>query len=146
MLRGGTLRTVPNARALFPEVVVTGTIGDGRMAQRQGSRREDRGRWGGITLAGKDVQDDVGGVDTVGDRLGAGGLDRQQPVGEHRGEDVDHLPIAIVGAGELAPHALHCRRQHPVLEGCAVAQGAGLAGEYRHTPIPRLRGSKLHAE
>jgi hypothetical protein len=62
----------------------------------------------------------------VGDRFGAGGLDRRQPVGEHRGEDVDHLPIAIVGAGELAPHALHRRRQHPVLEGCAVRKAPGL--------------------
>jgi hypothetical protein len=49
-----------------------------------------------------------------------------------RGEDVDHLPIAVIGTGELAPHALHRRGQHPVLEGCAVAQGAGLAGEHRH--------------
>ena len=71
-------------------------------------------------------------MDAVGDRLGARGLDRWQAVGEHRGEDVDHLPIAVVGAGELAPHALHRRRQHPVLEGCAVAQGAGFAGEHRH--------------
>src|SRR5580704_16031407 len=44
----------------------------------------------------------------------------------------DHLPIAILGAGELAPHALHRRRQHPILEGSAVAQGTGLAGEHRH--------------
>src|SRR5260370_1359956 len=57
--------------------------------------------------AGQDVEKDVGGVDAVGARLGTGGLDRRQPVGEHRGEDVDHLPIAVVGAGELAPHALH---------------------------------------
>ena len=35
--------------------------------------------------------------------FGAGGLDRRQPIGEHRGEDIDHLPIAIVGAGEFAP-------------------------------------------
>ena len=107
------------------------------MAQRQRRRREDRGRRAGIALAGEDVEDDVGGVDAVGDRLGAGGLDRRQPVGEHRGEDVDHLPIAVVGAGELAPHALHRGRQHPVLEGRAVAQGAGLAGEHRHV-MPRV--------
>src|SRR5580704_7062336 len=44
----------------------------------------------------------------------------------------DHLPIAILGAGELAPHALHRRRQHPILEGSAVAKGTGLAGEHRH--------------
>src|SRR5262245_32064578 len=41
-------------------------------------------------------------------------------------------PIAVNGAGELAPDALHRGRQHPILEGCAVAQGTGLAGEHRH--------------
>jgi hypothetical protein len=49
------------------------------------------------------------------------GWNRRQPVGEHRGENVDHLPIAVVDAGELAPYALHGGRQHPFLEGCAVA-------------------------
>ena len=102
------------------------------MAQCQRGRRED-GDWRPrITLTGKDVEDDIGRVDAVGDRFGARGLDRRQSVGEHRGEDVDHLPIAIVGTGEFAPHAFHRRRQHPVLEGCAVAQSAGLAGEHRH--------------
>ena len=71
-------------------------------------------------------------MDAVGECLGAGGLDRRQPVGEHRGEDVDHLPIAVVGAGELAPHALHRGREHPVFEGSAVALGAGLASKHRH--------------
>ncbi len=102
------------------------------MAQCQRGRREDGGRRARITLAGKDVEDDVGGVDAVSDRFGAGGLDRRQPVGEHRGEDVDHLPIAVVGAGELAPYALHRGRKHPILEGSAVAEGAGLASEHRH--------------
>ena len=43
----------------------------------------------------------------MGERLGASNLDRRQPVGEHRGENVDHLPIAVVNAGKLASHALH---------------------------------------
>jgi hypothetical protein len=76
-------------------------------------------------------------MDAVGKRLGAGGLDRRQPVGQHRGEDIDHLPIAIVGAGELAPHALHGGRQHPVLERRAIAQRAWLAGQHRHV-VPRV--------
>jgi hypothetical protein len=62
----------------------------------------------------------------------AGRLDSWQPVGDHRCEDVDHLPIAVIDAGELAPDALHRGRQHPVLERCAIAQGSGLAGEHRH--------------
>jgi len=67
----------------------------------------------------------------VGDRLDAGRFDGRQPVGEHRREDVDHLPIAVLGAGELAPHPLHRGRQNPAVEGGPVAQGAGLSGEYR---------------
>ena len=49
---------------------------------------------------------DVGGVDALAQRLRAGRLDRRQPVAQHRGEDVDHLPVAVVGAGELAPDPL----------------------------------------
>ena len=72
------------------------------MAQGQRGGREDGGRRAGIALADQDVENDVGGVDAVGDRFGAGRLDRRQPVGEHRGEDIDHLPVAVVDAGELA--------------------------------------------
>jgi hypothetical protein len=39
------------------------------VAQRQCSRREDRGRRAGIALAGQDVEDDVGGVDAVSGRV-----------------------------------------------------------------------------
>ena len=49
------------------------------MAQRQRGRREDGGWRAGITLTRKDVEDDIGGVDAVGDRFGARGLDRRQP-------------------------------------------------------------------
>src|SRR5450759_1570774 len=101
-------------------------------AWRSVSATGDRCWRAGIALAGEDVENDIGGMNTVGDRFGTSRLDRRQPVGEHRGEDVDHLPIAVVDAGELAPHALHGGRQYPILEGRAVAQGAGLAGEYRH--------------
>ena len=96
------------------------------MAQCQRGRRED-GDWrAGIALTGEDVENDIGGMNAVSDRFRTSRLDRRQPVGEHRGEDVDHLPIAIVGVGELAPHALHRRRQHPVFEGRTVTQGASL--------------------
>jgi hypothetical protein len=70
-------------------------------------------------------------------RLGAGDLDRRKSIGKHGGEDVDHLPIAIIGAGELAPHALHRGRQHPVFERRAIAQGARLADEHWHV-MPRI--------
>jgi hypothetical protein len=80
------------------------------MAQHQRGRREDGGGRAGIALAAQDVDNDVGRVDALRDRLGAGRLDGRQPVGEHRGEDVDHLPIAVLGAGKLAPDALHSGR------------------------------------
>jgi len=47
------------------------------VAQCQRCRCEDRGWRPGITLTSKDVEDDVGGVDAVGDRFGARGLDRR---------------------------------------------------------------------
>jgi hypothetical protein len=77
------------------------------VAQRQRSRRHDGGGRIGIALAGQNVEDDVGGVDVLRGCLGTGRLDRRQPVGDHGGEDVDHLPIAVAGAGELASDALH---------------------------------------
>jgi hypothetical protein len=46
-------------------------------------------------------------MDAVVDRLGAGGLDCRQPIGEHRGQDIDHLPIAVIDAGKLAPDTVH---------------------------------------
>ena len=49
------------------------------MAQRQRGRCEDGGWRAGITVARKDIEDDIGGVDAMGDRFGARGLDRRQP-------------------------------------------------------------------
>jgi hypothetical protein len=68
----------------------------------------------------QDVENDIGGMDAVSDRLGAGRLDSREPVGQNGVEDVDHLPIAVVGAGELAPDPLDRGRKHPVLEGITV--------------------------
>ena len=83
------------------------------MAQRQGSGRKDRDRWTGITLASQDVENHIGGMDAVADGLGTGRLDRRQPIGKHRGEDVDHLSIAIISVGELAPAPVPSRPVKP---------------------------------
>jgi hypothetical protein len=104
------------------------------MAQRQCGGRHDVGPWGGFALPGQDVEHDIGGMDAVTERFGTGGFDRRQTIGQHGVEDVDHLPIAIVGAGELAPDPLDRCRQHPVLEGGSIAQGAGFA-RWRITAI-----------
>ena len=53
------------------------------MPQPQRVRGDDRDRRHRITATGEDVQDDVGRVDAVLQRLGAGGLDRSEPVGQH---------------------------------------------------------------
>src|SRR5882757_9266961 len=102
------------------------------MAQCQRSRCEDVGGRRRITLAGQDVEHDIGRMDAVGDRLGTGCLDGRQTVGQNRVENVDHLPIAIVGTGELAPYPFYRSRQYPVFEGSAVAQGARLASQNWH--------------
>jgi hypothetical protein len=81
---------------------------------------------------GQDVEHDIGGMNAVSDRLGAGCFDSRQAVGQNCVEDVDHLTIAIVGNGELAPYTFDRSRKHPVLEGSAVAQGTGFASQYRH--------------
>jgi hypothetical protein len=42
------------------------------MAQSERGRRDDGDRRAGIALAGENVEDDVGGVDAVGERFGTG--------------------------------------------------------------------------
>jgi hypothetical protein len=80
---------------------------------------------------GLHIENDIGGMDAVGDHLGTGRLDGGQTVGQNRVEDVDHLPIAIVGASELTPYTFNRRGQYPVFQGSAITQGAGLASQHR---------------
>ena len=46
------------------------------MAQGQRGRREDGDRRPGIALTGEDVENDIGGMNTVGDRFRTSRLDR----------------------------------------------------------------------
>ena len=57
--------------------VVTGAVGGRLVPQPQRVRGDDRDRRPRIAATGEDVQDDVGRVDAVAQRLGAGGLDRR---------------------------------------------------------------------
>ena len=50
------------------------------------------------TKPGEDVEDDIGGVDAMSDRLGAGRLNRRQSVREHRGEDLAWNLVALNSA------------------------------------------------
>src|SRR3984885_6847439 len=119
------------------ELIVAGAVGDGGVAEPQSVGCQDCRRWPRIALTREDVDDDVGRMDALGQRLKAGGFHRWQPVAQHRGEDLDHLTVAVVGTGKLAPDPLQRRRQHPVLERRAVAQGSRLAGQDRHV-MPRI--------
>ena len=83
-------------------------------------------------MARADVDDHVRRMDALRHRLSAGGFNRLQSIGEHGGQDGDHLAIAIIGFGELAANPLKRRRQHPILEWSAVAQGSGLSGQDRN--------------
>ena len=67
-----------------------------------------------------------GGADGGTYRSCASGLDGLQLIGEHGGQYLDNLPVAVVGRLQLAPHAFDRGRQRPVLEGRTVAQGTRL--------------------
>jgi hypothetical protein len=78
-------------------------------------------------------------MNIVGERLGASGIDRRQAVVERRREDFHHLPVAVVGAGELFPDLLDRRWQQPILERGAVAQRARLFRQHRNV-MPGIVG------
>ncbi len=65
-------------------------------------------------------------MDALGKRLGAGGLDRRQSVGEHRGENLDELPVAVVGACELALDASCAPGNTQSLNGAPLRSAPGL--------------------
>ena len=96
------------------------------MAERQCGRRHDVGRWSGFTLTGQDVENDIRGMDAVSDRLSASRLDGRQTVGQHRVEDIDYLPIAIVGTGELAPDPSIADGSTQSLKGAPLRKAPGL--------------------
>jgi hypothetical protein len=79
----------------------------------------------------QDIEDDVGGMDAAGERLGARRLDRGEAIAEYRRQDFDHLPVAVIRALQPAAHPLQMSRQHPVFEGRAVSERARLSGQHR---------------
>ena len=115
-----------------PELIVSGAVGDGRMAQDKRRRRQYWSDGFAIALPGKDVEDHVGGMDALGQGLCAGCLHRGQSVRQDAGQNGDHLAIAIIAPGQLAPHPLEGRRQDPLLEWRPIAQRAGFARQNRH--------------
>src|ERR671918_1171589 len=98
-----------------PEAVVSGAVRRRHVPQPKRVRGR-YGDWGsGLTAPGEDVQDHIRRVDTLTQRLLAGGLDRGQAVAQNGGEGVDKLAVAHRGAPAGAAGAPPPRRQHPVL-------------------------------
>lgn len=62
----------------------------------------------------------------------AGRLDRLKSVIADATQDLNHLPIAVIAALQLAPDCGHGRWQHPGLERRLVPQGSGFACQNRH--------------
>ncbi len=61
-----------------------------------------------------------------------GGFDSLQPVIANTGQDLDHLPVTIIAALQLAPDRGHGGRQNPVLERGAIPQSTRFARQNRH--------------
>ena len=90
-----------------------------------------------LTAACQDVEDDVGGVDTLTESLEASRLDRGQAVAQHSGENVNYLPVSVPDTGELAADTLQTTRGHPVFGGRAVSEGPGLNSPLRNCAFSR---------
>ena len=83
----------------------------------------------------------------MAERLRAGGLHGSQSVDDDGGQDLDHLAIAIVAAGELAPHAFDRSGQHPILEDRIRRRSAcpdGGAGFPASPPVNESKFPKNH--
>jgi hypothetical protein len=79
------------------------------MPKRQRCRRQDVGRRGGLAFTSQDVEHDIGGMNPVTERFSTGGSHSRESIGQRRVEDVDHLSIAVIDAGKLAPYTLQRR-------------------------------------
>lgn len=77
------------------------------MGQAQRGWCGQQGRWRGVALSGENVDDDRRGMDAVIEHFTAGGLDSLKAVFRHAGQDLDHLPIAVIAALQLAADCGH---------------------------------------
>ena len=110
------------------------------MGQAQRGGGQQQRRWHGITASREDVDDDRGGVDALIDGFTTGGLDSHQAVIANAGQNLNHLPVAIITVLQLAPDCGHGRWQDPVLERRTVAQSPGFARQNRHIVLGVIDG------
>jgi hypothetical protein len=82
----------------------------GHLGVAEDSRGEQEWRWCGLAPPGEDIDHHRGGVDAVVESFSTGGLHGGQPIIGDTTEDLDHLPIAIVSALQLAPDGCQCWR------------------------------------
>src|SRR5918995_6130599 len=106
-----------------PEAVISGAVGCRRVPQPKRVRGRDGDGGSGLTAPGEDVQDHIRRVDTLTQRLLAGGLDRGQAVAQDGGEDVDELAVAIGGTHGAAAGPIPPRGHDPTSSMSAHAQG-----------------------
>ena len=128
-----------------PQAVVALTVGHRLVAKLQALGRRDGRRRCRLALPGQDVEYDVGAARTAVERLGAGRLDRLQPVLQHCRQHRDELPVAVVVGRQPGSQPAEGVGQLPVLEGCAVTQCAGLPRQDRHV-VPRIVGDLAASE
>lgn len=76
-------------------------------------------------------------MDALIDGLTTGGFDGHQAIITNAAQDLDHLPVAIIAALQFASDRGHGRRQNPILERSAIAQGTGFTRQNRHI-VPRI--------
>ena len=122
------------ARCEGAQAVVAGAVGDRRNASsvsRSGVRIGADGL--GLMAAGERIQDDVSAGDPGFERFRTGRLDSSQAVGENGGEDLDHLPVAVVAAFQLAPDAIDVTPgSTQSLNGAPFRSAPGFARQNRH--------------
>lgn len=100
---------------------------------------------GGVALPGQNVENDVGRMHALAQSLGASRFHRRKPIAEYGGQNRDHLPTAIIAAGELAPDLFDADGQYPILEGRAITQGARFARQHRDI-MPGIKECLLAAK
>ena len=99
------LMRAPTWTTVLPQAVVATAVGNRLVAKLQALGRRDVRRRRRLALPGEDVEHHVGAAGAAVERLGTGRLDRFQPVLQHRREDLDELPVAVVVAREPGPQA-----------------------------------------
>ena len=83
-------------------------------------------------MPGENVENDRGCWGTFGQGFSTGSIHCIQPIYWDHAQDLNHLPVAVRHLAKLALHTPDRWRQVPILEGSAIPEGPGLAGQHRN--------------